>query len=228
LAVLRTLIFLAVFYLGSVPLVILAFIASFTSRRLIRWSVSSWSSYQKFCAHWLLGIKVRIEGKMHNRAVLYAVKHESMFETIDMPQIFHHPSVIAKKQLADIPLWGFAARRYGMIFVDRDGGSGALREMLTQSKRVIAQGRPIVIFPEGTRVARGDKPPLQPGFAGLYKMLRLPVVPVAVDSGKCIPKDSWIYHSGIINYKVGEEIPAGLPRAEIEARVHAAINALND
>ena len=59
-------------------------------------------------------------------------------------------------------------------------------------------------------------------------MLRLPVVPVAVDSGKCIPKDSWIYHKGIITYKVGAEIPSGLPREEVERRVHEAINALND
>ncbi len=165
---------------------------------------------------------------MPNRPVLYAIKHESMFETIDMPQLFYHPSVVAKIQLARIPFWGSAARRYGMIFVDRDGGAKALREMLTQSRKVIEEGRPIVIFPEGTRVPRGQRPPLQPGFAGLYKMLKLPVVPVAVDSGKCIPRDSWIYHRGVINYKVGEEIPAGLPRAEIEQRVHAAINALND
>ncbi len=194
----------------------------------MRWAVSSWSRYQKFCARWILGIKVQVHGALLDRPVLYAVKHESMFETIDMPGIFYHPSVVAKKQLSDIPLWGFAARRYGMIFVDRDGGAKALRQMLIQSRQVIAQGRPIVIFPEGTRVARGDRPSLQPGFAGLYKMIGLPVVPVAVDSGKCIPKDSWIYHSGVINYKIGEEIPAGLPRAEIEARVHAAINALND
>jgi 1-acyl-sn-glycerol-3-phosphate acyltransferase len=219
---------MAIFYVGSIPLVVIAFLASITSRKMMRWAVSSWSSYQKFCARWVLGIEVRLEGKMPNRAVLYAVKHESMFETIDMPQIFHHPSVIAKKQLSDIPLWGFAARKYGMIFVDRDGGAKALRQMLIQSRKVISEGRPIVIFPEGTRVPRGQRPSLQPGFAGLYKMLGLPVVPVAVDSGKCIPKDSWIYHGGIINYKVGEEIPPGLPRAEIEARVHAAINALND
>jgi 1-acyl-sn-glycerol-3-phosphate acyltransferase len=226
-AIFRTLLFMMAFYLGSLPLVIIAFIASLTSRQLMRWAVSTWSSYQKFCARWVLGIKVQLEGEMPGRPVLYAIKHESMFETIDMPQVFHHPSVIAKKQLADIPLWGFAARRYGMIFVDRDGGAKALRQMLVQARKVIEEGRPIVIFPEGTRVPRGKRPALQPGFAGLYKILGLPVVPVAVDSGKCIPKDSWVYHSGIINYKVGEEIPAGLPREEIEARVHKAINALN-
>ena len=224
---LRTLLYILVFYAGSLPLVIMAFIGSLHWPRLMRRMVSTWSKYQKLCARWILGIEVRLEGAMPNRPVLYAIKHESMFETIDMPGLFYHPSVVAKVQLANIPLWGFAARRYGMIFVDRDGGAKALRQMLIQSRKVIAEGRPIVIFPEGTRVARGDHAPLQPGFAGLYKMLGLPVVPVAVDSGKCIPKDSWIYHKGIINYKVGEEIPPGLPRAEIEQRVHTAINALN-
>jgi 1-acyl-sn-glycerol-3-phosphate acyltransferase len=224
----RTLLFLFVFYIGSIPLVIAAFIGSLLSPLWMRRIVSTWSSYQNICARLILGIKVRLDGDMPNRPVLYAIKHESMFETIDMPQVFYHPSVVAKIQLAKIPFWGFAARRYGMIFVDRDGGAKALREMLTQSRKVIDEGRPIVIFPEGTRVPRGQRPPLQPGFAGLYKMLKLPVVPVAVDSGKCIPRDSWIYHSGVINYKVGTEIPAGLPRAEIEQRVHAAINALND
>lgn len=225
--VLRTLFFLIAFYGGSLFHVLLSFFASLTSRRMMRWAVSNWSSYQKFCARWILGIRVNIDGEMPNRPVLYAIKHESMFETIDMPSTFYHPSVVAKIQLSKIPFWGTAARRYGMIFVDRDGGATALRQMLIQSKKVISEGRPIVIFPEGTRVPRGQKPPLQSGFAGLYKMLRLPVVPVAVDSGICIPRGSMIYHKGVITYKVGEEIPAGLPREEIEARVHAAINALN-
>jgi 1-acyl-sn-glycerol-3-phosphate acyltransferase len=223
----RTVLFLIVFYGGSLFHVVLAFVASLTSARLMRAVVSNWSSYQSLCARYILGITVKIDGALHNRPVLYAIKHESMFETIQMPSLFYHPSVVAKIQLARIPFWGFAARRYGMIFVDRDGGAKALRQMLAQSRKVTAQGRPIVIFPEGTRVTRGAHPPLQAGFAGLYKILRLPVVPVAVDSGKCIPRDSWIYHKGVITYKVGAEIPAGLSRHVIEERVHQAINVLN-
>jgi 1-acyl-sn-glycerol-3-phosphate acyltransferase len=82
-----------------------------------------------------------------------------------------------------------------------------------------------VIFPEGTRVPHGSKPSLQAGFAGLYKLLGLPVVPIAVDSG--LTYHRVIKRPGRITYKVGETIPAGLPREEVEARVHAAINALN-
>jgi 1-acyl-sn-glycerol-3-phosphate acyltransferase len=135
--------------------------------------------------------------------------------------------VVTKKELFDIPLWGPAARAYGMIPVDRNGGAAALRAMLVLAKKMIADGRPIVIFPEGTRVAPGHQPPLQSGFAGLYKLIDLPVVPIAVDSGTLSPRRTGIWKSGTITYKVGEELPTGLPRAEIEARVHAAINALN-
>ena len=194
----------------------------------MRWAVRGWSRYQYFCAHWILGIDVRVDGALADRPVLYAIKHESMFETIDMPRQFARPSVVAKKQLFDIPFWGKAALAYGMIPVDRDGGAAALRQMLATSRALLADGRPIIIFPEGTRVVRGQRPALQSGFAGLYKMLGVPVVPVAVDSGKVMPRQSWIKRSGTITYKVGDEIPSGLPRAEVEKRVHIAINSLNN
>jgi 1-acyl-sn-glycerol-3-phosphate acyltransferase len=219
--------FTILFFSGSAFHAITAFVGSLTSPALMRWAVGGWARYQHFCAKAILGIDVRIEGEMTDRPVLYAIKHESMYETIDMPRVFHRPSVIAKRQLFDIPFWGKAALAYGMIPVDRDGGAAALRDMLARSKALLADGRPIIIFPEGTRVLHGENPPLQSGFAGLYKMLNVPVVPVAVNSGKLMPRDHWLRRSGVITYKVGEEIPAGLPRAEVEARVHAAMNALN-
>jgi 1-acyl-sn-glycerol-3-phosphate acyltransferase len=89
----------------------------------------------------------------------------------------------------------------------------------------VAEGRVLAIFPEGTRVPHGTRPALQSGFAGLYKLLGLPVVPVAVDSGYCYHR-RW-KRRGTITIRVGDPIPAGLPREEIEARVVAAINALN-
>ena len=82
-----------------------------------------------------------------------------------------------------------------------------------------------MIFPEGTRVPPGETPPLRSGFAGLYRALGLPVVPVAVDSGKLWGR-GLVKRSGTVRFVVGETIPPGLNRDEIEARVHAAINAL--
>lgn len=224
---LRSVCYIIIFFGGSLFHAVTAFIGSLTSSQLMHWAVRGWSRYQYFCARWILGVDVKVDGVLANRPVLYAIKHESMFETIDMPRQFTKPSVVAKKQLFDIPFWGKAALAYGMIPVDRDGGAAALRRMLAISKALLADGRPIIIFPEGTRVVRGQHPPLQSGFAGMYKMLGVPVVPVAVDSGKVMPRQNWIKRSGVITYKVGEEIPAGLPRAEVEKRVHEAINALN-
>jgi 1-acyl-sn-glycerol-3-phosphate acyltransferase len=207
--------------------VVIAFLAQWFSIPLMQWAVRGWSRWQYACYRRILNINIKIEGELPQKPVLYAIKHESMFETIDMPRMFRKPAVVTKKELFDIPLWGPAARAYGMIPVDRNGGAAALRAMLILAKKMIADGRPIVIFPEGTRVAPGDQPPLQSGFAGLYKLINLPVVPIAVDSGTLSPRKAGIWKSGTITYKVGEELPTGLPRAEIEARVHAAINALN-
>ena len=103
----------------------------------------------------------------------------------------------------------------------------AMRRMIAQAKRAKESGRPIILFPEGTRVPHGETPPLRAGLAGLYKILGLPVIPVALNSGKVWP-NGFLKQAGIVTVKVGEPIPPGLPREEIEARVHAAINVLND
>lgn len=226
-ATIRSALYIAIFYTGSVFFVVTAFVAQWFSIPLMQWAVRGWSKWQYSCYRAILGIHVRVEGHLPEKPVLYAIKHESMFETIDMPRMFRKPAVVTKKELFDIPLWGAAARAYGMIPVDRNGGAAALRAMLVLAKKMISDGRPIVIFPEGTRVAPGQKPPLQSGFAGLYKLINLPVVPIAVNSGTLSPRKAGIWKSGTITYKVGDELPTGLPRAEIEARVHAAINALN-
>jgi len=100
-----------------------------------------------------------------------------------------------------------------------------MRVMLRKASAAAAGGRAILIFPEGTRVAPGEHPPLKPGFAGLYRTLGLPTVPIACDTGHLIPRRGPT-RAGTITFRFGEVIPPGLPRREAEARVHAAINAL--
>ena len=101
----------------------------------------------------------------------------------------------------------------------------ALRTLVSAGRAAIVTGRPVIIFPEGTRVRVGEMPELKSGFAALYRALGLPVIPVAVNSGRLWGR-GLVHRSGTVTFKVGETIPAGLKRAAIEARVHAAINAL--
>ncbi len=222
---LRSLIFYPAFYGFSALLVIASILAIPLGRDRLRWVVATWGRWHRWCLKTLLGIEVVIEGALPDGPVLIAVKHESYFEAIDMSRLFRFPTVFAKRELFLIPGWGYSAKVYGLIPVARDKGAKALRDMIKTARERVAEGRPLVIFPEGTRVEHGAKPPLQSGFAGTYKLLGLPVVPIAVNSGPVYHR--LIKRPGIITYRIGEPIPEGLGREEIEQRVHAAINALN-
>ncbi len=224
-AFLRSLLFYPAFYAGSAVLVFISIVAVALMRDRLRDVVAAWSAWHRWCLRMILGIDIAVKGELPEGPVLIAVKHESFFEAIDMPRLFRFPTVFAKRELFWIPGWGYSASVYGLIPVARDKGARALREMIRTARERVGEGRPLVIFPEGTRVAHGDKPPLQSGFAGTYKLLGLPVVPIAVDSGPLYHRT--IKRPGTITYKVGEPIPAGLGREEIETRVHKAINALN-
>lgn len=226
-AVLRSLLFSLVFYGGTVPFVLAAFPASLFGTRAVRGCAHGWVRFHRWCAILILGIHTRIEGRPPAGAVLIAVKHQSTYETFEVFRVFDQPAIVLKRELTHIPLWGWVVRRYGVIPIDRSGGASALRHMMRAGAEAIAEGRPILIFPEGTRVPPGVQPPLQPGFAGLYRALKLPVVPVAVDSGRLWPRRGLVKRPGIVTFRFGEPIPPGLERDEIEARVHAAINALD-
>ena len=149
-----------------------------------------------------------------------------MYETLELARLLDTPALVMKRQLAEIPFFGRATQLYGCIAIDREGGAAALRGMMRAAEAPIAEGRPIIIFPEGTRVAPGEQPPLQPGFAGLYRALKLPVVPVALDSGRVWPRGRFVKRPGTVTFRFGAPVEAGLPRAEIEAQTHRAINAL--
>lgn len=224
---LRSFAFMIVFYSATLFWALAVLMVALFGTGPLRAVTRGWGYFHRWCARWLLGQRVKMEGVLPDEPLLFVFKHESMFETIDLLCFFREPMIAAKRELIDIPLWGWAAKRYGMMVVEREAGATAMRSMLKVAKQAFAEGRPVCLFAEGTRVPHGESPPLRAGFAGLYGLLKVPVVPVAVDSGKVAPRNSFMKRAGTITYRVGEIVPPGLPRAEAEARVHAAINALN-
>lgn len=225
-SLLRSALFALIFYPGTVVAVLAAFPAAVLGQGALTWITFAWAHYHRWCAALLLGVRSRVEGSLPSGALIVAAKHQSMFETIEILLLLKRPAVVLKRELADVPGWGWVARRYGVIPVDREGGAAALRRMLRTAQAAIAANREIAIFPEGTRVRPGEQPPLQAGFAGLYRSLGVPVVPVALDSGRLWPKGRFSKRAGIVTFRFGEPIPPGLSRREIEARVHSAINVL--
>lgn len=217
--------FTGAFYGGSFFIVTSGLVWALFDGCAVRSTARRWARWHRWCADVLLGVRGRIEGRPPAGPALVAGKHHSMYETIDILLLLPDPIVVMKQDLVDIPGWGWLARRYGVIAIDRAGGAKTLRALIAAAREAVASGRPIFIFPEGTRVTPGERPPLQSGFAGLYRTLGLPVVPLATDAGNVWPR-GLVKRSGTIRFRFGEPIPPGLPRDEVEARVHAAINVL--
>ena len=222
----RTVLFRAVFYLLSVPIVATVPISALLGQRAVIAHSDTWSRLHRVLMRWILGIRPRIEGAIPQGKFLYVAKHEAMYETLELQLILGSPAMVLKRELMRIPIWGWATTKYGSLVVDRDASAKALKQLMREGRALRESGRSVIVYAEGTRVAPGERPPLRSGFAGLYKALDLPVVPIALNSGTLLPKKG-PKKPGVVTIRIGEVIPPGLPRKEAEARVHEAINALN-
>ncbi len=180
----------------------------------------------------IIGLDGEIRGLEHipSGPSIIAMKHQSAWDTLILPLILDDFAVVLKRELLFVPFYGWYAARAGSIAIDRRGGAGALRHMVRAARRAAAAGRPVVIFPEGTRTAPGQRLIYQPGVAALYQALGLPVVPAAVNSGLFWGRRSFVKRPGRITLAFLEPIPPGLLRremmSELEARIEAATSAL--
>ena len=220
---LRAILFNLVFITGSILITTSIAIVSPLSRELVRAGSHLWARWFVWCSAMFLGIRLVVRGRVPQEGVIIASKHTSMYETILTLFLFHHPAVVMKAELRKIPVWGFVAERHGSIFVERGKAGAALKSMLRQAKARSSEGRPIFIFPEGTRVPQGTSPPLKAGLFGVYGGLKVPVVPMTHDAGLCWTR-GFAKRPGTVTVAFLPEVPPGLPREEMEAAVHAAIN----
>jgi 1-acyl-sn-glycerol-3-phosphate acyltransferase len=168
----------------------------------------------------LCGVQIQVEGAEYlpkSGPALVAAQHQSAFDTLVWLQLLTRPAYVLKRELLDLPLLGPLLLPSGFIAVDRGGGSAALRKMVADCRAAMAQGRQIVIFPEGTRVAPGERATLQPGVVALAHALSLPVIPVATNSGLFWGRNAFHKHAGRLRIKICPPLPASRGRAEILA-----------
>jgi 1-acyl-sn-glycerol-3-phosphate acyltransferase len=191
-----------------------------------------WSRSVLFLLRRIVRLDGEIRGldKLPAGACIIAMKHQSAWDTLILPAVLPDPAMVLKRELLYVPFYGWYAARAGSIAIDRGGGARALRGMVAAARRAAEAGRPIVIFPEGTRTAPGRRLPYQPGVAALYQALGVPLVPAAVNSGLFWGRRSFVKRPGRITLELLDPIPPGLGRrelmAQLEERIETATAAL--
>ena len=204
----------------------------------IYWKAARWLRWQIDGARILTGIEVRVTG-MENlptgktSPAILLVKHQSTYETFLMPAIMPHPlAYVFKKELIYIPFFGWAIGSMDMIHIDRSLRAQAFNKVVEQGKRLLAQGVWVIMFPEGTRIPRGQKGVYKIGGTRLAVETGAPVIPIAVTSAKVWPRKAFIKHPGMVDVSIGKPIPSQGRKAdelmrEVEAWIESEMHRLD-
>jgi 1-acyl-sn-glycerol-3-phosphate acyltransferase len=172
------------------------------------------------------GIKYVVEGENNllKEPAIYAIRHESTWETLVLISKFKEPIFVLKEELLKIPLFGILSKKAGTIAVDRDNGTKSLMKALGKVEAAIASGHPVIIFPEGTRMAHGEYVPLKRGIALFYSKANCQVVPVIHNSGRFWPRRGFIKKPGVITVKFLDPIAPGLSKNEFMDKLNGAFS----
>ncbi|MDP1875087.1 1-acyl-sn-glycerol-3-phosphate acyltransferase [Phenylobacterium sp.] len=224
---LRSLLFVALFYLWSASVAILITPLLLAPRTWVLRALEVWS-YGVIGLLRICDIRVEVRGLEHvpKGKALVAPKHQCMFDVFAQFAWLPDSCFVLKKELMWIPFFGWYAQKAGMIVVDREAQAAALKKLVRDTQERLQEDRQLVIFPEGTRGEPGVRGSYKPGIAALYRELNLPVHPVATNSGVHWPKHGFLRKPGVIVFEYLEPIPPGLKRAEfmrtLEERIESA------
>jgi 1-acyl-sn-glycerol-3-phosphate acyltransferase len=200
----------------------------------IYWACANWLKIAIWSARIICGVRWRVQGmenlppaEERRKGVVLLSKHQSTWETFAYPTLFSHPlAYVFKRELLYVPFFGWAMGRIDMIHIDRSRRTEAWNKVLAQGKRLGAQGNWIIMFPEGTRIARGLVGDYKTGGTRLAIEAGLPVVPIAATSARCWPRKSFLLRPGIVDISIGRQIsPEGRSPAEMMQEVKAWIEA---
>ena len=224
LVVLRSLVFQGLVIASLVlllPAVVLMVLPRAVTRTAARIVVRFWLALLRLT----VGLAYEVRGREHlpDGPCLIAAKHQSAFETLALQVILKDPAFVLKRELTLIPVAGWGMWRLGHIAIDRSAGASALMSLIRQAKQRVADGRQVVIFPEGTRSTPLSAPTYRPGVAALYRALQVPCVPVALNSGVFWPRNSAWKFPGRIIIEFLPAIPAGLASGPFMERLEQQV-----
>ncbi|MEF2071382.1 lysophospholipid acyltransferase family protein [Consotaella aegiceratis] len=223
---LRSLVFNALFYLNLIgQLLVLSPIFFVVPERLTWRFLKNWARSSLWLLRHVAGLDAKMIGRENIPAgpAIVASKHQSFWDIVALVPELDKPTFILKRELMLIPFFGWFAGRLKMIPVERGRGGAAIPEMLKKAREAVADGRQIVIFPEGTRTAPGADPGYRSGVFRLYRELALPVVPVALNSGLYWPRRQFIRRPGTVVAAFLPPIQPGLERDVFLSRLRQAI-----
>ena len=179
------------------------------------WKAEQWLSWAAGpIGRGILGIEVRVTGYENlpvgaTSPAILLVKHQSTLETFLIPTLMPHPlAFVFKRELIYVPFFGWAMGRMDMIHIDRSARAQAFNKVVDQGKRLLAQGVWVIMFPEGTRIPRGQKGNYKTGGARLACETGAPVIPIAVNSARVWPRKAFIKHPGVVDVVIGKPIPS--------------------
>ncbi len=178
------------------------------------WMAVRWLKWVIDGARIILGIQVRVTGYENlplgeKSPAILLVKHQSTLETFLIPTLMPHPlAYVFKRELIFVPFFGWAMGRMDMIHIDRRLRARAFNKVVEQGKRLLAQGIWIIMFPEGTRIPRGQKGDYKHGGTRLAVETGAPVIPIAVTSAKVWPRKAFIKRAGVVDVSIGKPIPS--------------------
>jgi 1-acyl-sn-glycerol-3-phosphate acyltransferase len=222
---LRSLIYNVLFYLLLICWLIVAIPTVVMPRTAILTVAKLWSRQSTWLLRIVCNVKVEFRGvdKIPKGPLVVASKHQSMWETFALLQLFDQPLYILKRELTRIPFFGWYLIKAGMISVDRRAGGRALLKMVRQASEEVRNGRQLIIFPEGTRRPVGAPPDYKPGVAQLYASSRVSCLPVALNSGLFWPRRTFMRYPGTLVVEFLDLLPPGLPRDEFLTRISTVI-----
>jgi 1-acyl-sn-glycerol-3-phosphate acyltransferase len=221
----RSVVFSIVLLIWSIPVGILFLpILLLPARYSLYWG-GWWSGTALWLAKVICGIRWQVTGleNLPEGAVIFAAKHQSAWDTLFFPAFFLNATPIAKSELRFIPLYGWYAWRAGAIWIDRKTGGAALRKMIKGTRKALALGRPVFVFPQGTRTLPGEVQPYQSGVTALYAATDAPVVPVALNSGQCWGRRAFVKRAGLITVELLPPLAPDLSRPDFLRALEEAI-----